>query len=46
MAGKRARGRRRLKMLDWMMERLSVKDGKQLDNVARKRKSWRERALS
>ena len=46
MTGKRARGRRRLKMLDWMMERLRVKDGQQLDNVARNRKSWRERALS
>ena len=27
---KRARGRQKLKMLDWMMERLRVKNGKQL----------------
>ena len=38
MARKRARGRQRLKMLDWMMERLRVEDGKQLGNVARDRK--------
>ena len=30
MAGKRARGRQRLKVLDWMMEKLRIKDGKQL----------------
>lgn len=28
MAGKRARGRERLKMLDWMMKKLGVRDGK------------------
>ena len=28
MAGNRARGRQRLKMLDWMMERLRGKNGK------------------
>ena len=39
----RARGRQRLKMLDWMMERLRVRDRKQLGNVAMDRKRWRER---
>ena len=39
MAGKRARGRQRLKMLDWMMDRLRVEVGKQLANVARDRKN-------
>jgi len=34
MTGKRARGRQRLKMLDWIMERFRVKNGKQLANVA------------
>ena len=43
MTGKRARGRQRLGMLDWIMERFRVKDGKQLANVARDRKRWRER---
>ena len=43
MTRKRARGRQRLKMLDWIMERYRVKDGKQLANVARDRKRWRER---
>ena len=43
MGVKRARGRQRLKMLDWMMERLRVKDGKQLRKVAMNRKRWRER---
>ena len=38
MAGKRARGRQRVKMLEWMMERLRVEDGKQLGKVARDRK--------
>ena len=32
-AGKRASGRQRLKMLDWMMERLRDKDGKQLERL-------------
>ena len=41
MGGKRARGRQRLKMLDWMMERLRIKDGKQLGNVAMNRKRWK-----
>ena len=40
MGGKRARGRQRLKMLDWMMERLRIKDGKQLGIVAMNRKRW------
>ena len=43
MGGKRARGGQILKMLDWMMERLRVKDGKQLGKVAMNRKRWRER---
>jgi len=43
MTGKRARGRQRLKMFDWIMERFRVKDGKQLANVARDRKRWRKR---
>ena len=43
MTGKRAKGRQRLKMLDWIMERFRVKDGKQLANVARDRNRWRER---
>ena len=43
MTGTRTRGRQILKMLDWIMERFSVKDGKQLANVARDRKGWRER---
>ena len=38
MTKKRARGRQRLKMLDWIMERFRAKDGKQLANVARDRK--------
>ena len=38
ITGKRARGRQRLKMLDWIMEKFRVKDGKQLANVARDRK--------
>ena len=38
MGGKRARGRQRLKMLDWMMARWRVKDGKQLGKVAMNRK--------
>ena len=38
VAGKRVRGRQRLKMLDWMMERLRVKDGIQLGNVTMKEK--------
>jgi len=37
MAGKRARGRQRLQMLDWIKERSRVEDGKQLVNVARDR---------
>ena len=44
MAGKSARGRHRLKMLDWMMERLRIEGGKELVNVARDRKKWKERA--
>ena len=43
LTGKRARGRQRLKMLVWIMERFRVKDGEQLANVARDRKRWRER---
>jgi len=43
MTGKRARGRQRLKVLDCIMERFRVKDGKQLVKVARDRKRWRER---
>ena len=43
MGGKRARGRQRLKMLDWMMERLRIKDGKQLGNVVMNRKRWKEK---
>ena len=43
MGGKRARGRQRLKMLDWMMERLRIKGGKQLGNVAMNRKRWKEK---
>ena len=43
MTGKRARGRQRLKMVAWIMERTRVKDGKKLVNVARDRKRWRER---
>ena len=43
MTGKRARGRQRLKMLDWIMETFRVKDGEQLANVARDKKRWRER---
>ena len=42
MTGKRAGGRQRLKMLGWIMERFRVEDGKQLANVARDRKRWRE----
>ena len=42
MTGKRARGRQRLKMLDWIMEKFRVKDVKQLANFARDRKRWRE----
>ena len=41
MAGKRARGRQSLKILDWMVERLRVEDGKQLGNFSRDRKIWR-----
>ena len=44
MGGKRARGRQRLKMLDWMKERLRVEGCRQLSNVARDRKKWKERA--
>ena len=43
MIRKRARGRQRLKMLDWIMERFRVKDWKQLADVERDRKRWRER---
>ena len=43
MGGKRARGRQRLKMLDWMMERLRIKDGKQLGIVAMNRKRWKDK---
>ena len=43
MAGKRARGRQRLKMLDWMKERLRVEDCRQLGNVAGDRQKWKER---
>ena len=43
MKGERARGRKRMKMLDWMMKRLRVKDVKQLGKVAMNRKRWRER---
>ena len=43
MKRKRARGRQRLKMLDWIMQRFRVKNGKQLANVARDRKRWIER---
>ena len=43
LTGKRARGRLRLKMLDWRLERFRVKDGEQLANVARDKKRWRER---
>lgn len=42
MAGKRERGRQRLKMLYWMMKRLRVKVGKQLGKIARDRKRWKE----
>ena len=45
MGGKRATGRRRLKMLDWMMERLRIIDGKQLRNVAMNSKRWKEKEL-
>ena len=45
IGGKRARGGQILKMLDWIMERLRVKDGKQLGKVAMNRKRWREREL-
>ena len=41
MAGKRARGRQRLKMLDWMMRKLCVKEEKQLTKFARDRMNWR-----
>ena len=34
---------RDLKMLDWMMERLRIKDGKHLGNVAINRKRWKEK---
>ena len=44
MAVKRTRSSQRLKMLDWMMERLRVKDGKQLGKIARDRKRWKESA--
>ena len=43
MTGKRASGRQRLKVLDCIMKRFRVKNGKQLANVARYRKRWRER---
>ena len=43
MGGKRAKGRQKLKMLDWMMERLRIKDGKQSGNVAMNRKRWKEK---
>ena len=43
MTRKRARGRQRVKMFDWITERFRVKDGKELANVARDRKRWRKR---
>ena len=39
MAGERARGRQRLKMLRWMMERLRVKDGEQLGEKDREKRT-------
>ena len=45
MEGKRVRGSQGLKILDWMKERLRVEDcSRQLGNVARDRKKWKERA--
>ena len=43
MGRKRARGRQRLKMLDSIIERLRIKDEKQLGNVAMNRKRWKEK---
>ena len=45
MAGKRSRGRQRLKVLDIMMERLRVIDGKHLSKIARDRTRWRDIVL-
>ena len=42
MAGRRTKDKQRLKILDWMMERLRANDGKQLSKIARDRKRWRE----
>ena len=42
IAGKRARGRLRSKMLDWMMKKLDVRDGKQLGKIARGIRRWKK----
>ena len=39
VGGRRARGRQRFMIPDWMMEKLRVKDGQQLGNVTVNRKN-------
>ena len=42
MTGERARGRQRMKLLDWMMKKMDVRDGRQLADIARDRSRWRK----
>ena len=43
LEGRRARGRQRMKLFDWMKNRLNVKNEKDLRNVAIDRKKWRKK---
>lgn len=43
LGGKKAKGRQRIKMLDWMKNRLSVQKEQDLGEVARDRDKWRRR---
>ena len=40
MKRNRARGRQRMKMLDWMKEKLKVKTNAELGDIAKERKKW------
>ena len=42
MVGKRARGRQRMMMFEWMTTRLNVHNIKDLGNIARDREQWRK----
>ena len=42
LVGKRARGRQRMMVCDWMTTRLNVCNVKDLGNIARDREKWRK----